>query len=179
MASRSTKLSPAWVLTVVTADSFLLLPNNMFHSLNSIVTGTRAIPSSSAEASCNREPSWVSFCLDLKRFWWSCAGRPQPGSLGLEAVSAAETGDPPSPCNEPRLHYFGRALVLSPLIQLNSKPPSERGGENPAVPAAARMRLLFLAWASPNVKVETPPGGDCAVSSEPLANAAVVAFPCT
>lgn len=47
--SGSTKPSPAWVLTVVTVDSFLLFPNNMFHSLNSIVIGNRAISNYSAE----------------------------------------------------------------------------------------------------------------------------------
>lgn len=154
MTSRSTKLSPAWVLTVVTADSFLLFPNNMFHSLNSIVTGNRAIPSYSAETHAIREYSCFYCCLDLKRFWRSCAGRLWPGTLELEAVSTAETGDPQFPCNETELCYFGRVLILSPPIRFDSKLPKECGRENPVILVAARMHLLFLAGAAINIKLE-------------------------
>lgn len=70
-------------------------------------------------------------------------------------MSAAEIGDPRFPCNETELRYFGRVLILSPLIRFNSKPPSERGGQNPVVPVAARMHLShFLAGVSINVKQE-------------------------
>lgn len=154
MTSGSTKLSPAWVLTVVTADSFLLFPNNMFHSLNSIVIGNRAIPSYSAEMLAIRSIHGFTFVFTCRGFDEILLGDFSLATPKPEAVPTAETGDPRFPCNETELRYFGRVLIPSSPVWFNSKPPSEHGGENPVVPVVAKMRLLFLSRASINVKLE-------------------------
>lgn len=153
MTSRSTKLSPAWVLTVVTADSFLLFPNNMFHSLNSIVIGNRAIPSYSAETHAIRSIHGFTFVLTWRGF----------DEIVLGDFSLAPPSQRPCPQQQLETHDFpatrlncailGERLFSALRFDLIQNHPANMEEKNPVVPVVARMHLLFLAGAS--IKLET------------------------
>lgn len=84
---------------MVTADSFLLFQNNMFHSLNSIVSGNKAIPNHSAKMRATGSIHGFTFvstrrCSDL--CWETLPWYPPE----LEAVSAAEIRALQFPCSK-------------------------------------------------------------------------------
>lgn len=153
MTSRSIKLSPAWVLTVVTADSFLLFQNNMFHSLNSIVSGNKAIPNHSARMRATGSIHGFTFvsirrCSNLRREtlpWYP----PE-----LEAVSAAEIGALQFPCSKTGQGCGRRAPSPAPSLVLCSSKLQRKRSQS-LQHRVAGIHHLISARAFINAELET------------------------